>query len=242
MTPELQACVDAWRNEHDYNNAFHAELTQKVNAHELLKAHRDWTEAHQHGFGDRPFHWIWKLLVDEMPKAFSFLEIGVFKGQTVSLVALLAVESLKVARVYGVTTLQNTPDERCKYPAGDYLGWIKEIHAAFGMSLLLPELFVGKSSEASVVAMARKREPYQIVYVDGSHDYAAVIEDIRHYAPMVAKGGFLVMDDASNLLNIGSCWPGLEEVSQAVRDVLEPDPRFKHLLACGHLRVFQRIA
>jgi hypothetical protein len=239
LSSELQHYVDAWKNEDDYNVQFHSELTEKVNRDPMLKRHRDWVEQNQFGFGDRAFGWVWKMLVDQMPQEFSFLEIGVFKAQTLSLVALLAKNSGKKASVYGITTLENTRDVRCQYPAGDYRGWISQIHQHFEVTH--PVLFVGRSNNPTVVQQSNGFAPYDLCYVDAGHDSEDVKHDILQYAPMTKVGGFLAMDDASNLLNIGSCWPGLEQVSEAVRDHLENDDRFKHLFACGHLRIFQRI-
>jgi hypothetical protein len=240
LTPELQAFVDLWRNEDAYNNDFHARCTKMVDESKLLKEHRDWIEANQFGFGDRAFHCIWLALMAQMPPDFSFLEIGVFKGQVLSLVGLIAKTMEKKAHIYGVTTLTNTEDVRCRYPAGDYKGWINQIHEHFQVQK--PILIVGKSSNPTVVEQCTGFAPYDLVYVDGSHDYPDVVFDIKTYAPMTKAGGFLVMDDASiNRLNVGSCWSGLEDVAQAVKDHLDNDPRFKFLLACGHLNLFQRV-
>src|SRR4051812_14785187 len=74
-------------------------FTANVNALPYLKAHRDYIEKHQYGYGDRPYHWMWKVVVDALPKSFSMLEIGVFQGQTLSLAALIAKHSDKQAKI-----------------------------------------------------------------------------------------------------------------------------------------------
>jgi hypothetical protein len=239
LSPEFQPIVDDWKNEDLYNDLLHSRFTKYVNELTFLKEHRDWVEANQFGFGDRAFHYLWRILVHEMPKDFAMLEVGVFKGQTISLVALLAKVMEKNAIVFGITTLQPTPDERCKYPVGDYASWIKQIHDQF--KLPQPELIVGRSDEPRVISLARVHQ-YDMVYIDGGHDYKDVIADISNYADTVKVGGFLVMDDASiGRLNVGSCWSGLEAVALAVATTLDKDPRFKFLLAVGHINVFQRI-
>lgn len=242
MSPELQHYVDAWKNESAYNEAFHAELTAKVNGNLTLNAHRSWVEWHQHGFGDRPFHYIWKMLVDSVPDSFSFLEIGVFKGQVLSLVELLAKESNKQVLVCGVTTLSPTPDTICKYPDGDYFEWIREIYTAFGIVSKPPKLFIGKSDDEYLVSLVKPNQPFDAVYIDAGHDYSDVCADIHNYAPMVKPGGFLIMDDASiGRLNIGCLWPGFTDVAKAVSELLDKDERYKFLLACGHINLFQRV-
>ena len=54
---------------------------------EELKKHRQYFLQGQRGFGEDAFHVMWWMLFREMrPK--SFLEIGVYRGQTLSLAAL----------------------------------------------------------------------------------------------------------------------------------------------------------
>lgn len=238
FTPEFQHCVDDWRNTDDYNVGFHSELTLLVNKDPVLKAHRDFVESAQFGFGDRAFHWLYWLLVQQMPQDFTFLEVGVFKGQVLSLVALCAKQCAKNATVFGVTTLQPTCDVRCKYPAGDYASWIAEIHNKF--SVPQPLLIVGRSDDPKVIQAVQLRS-YDLVLIDAGHDYKDVVNDIGNYAGCVKVGGILLMDDSSiGRLNIGSLWPGLEDVAQAVKDTLDKDERFKFLMCCGHLNVFER--
>lgn len=237
-TSTLDDWSRCWENDNDYNSWFHATATILTNQDSLLKSHRDWVEARDYGFGDRAFHHIWKLLVDQMPSNFSFLEIGVFRGQVLSLIALLAMHTNRKAQIYGLTPLTNYRDRCCTYPVSEYEKDIETIHSQFN---LLPNynLIVGASQERRMIDEASRRK-YTIVYIDGGHDYETVVSDIVSYGALVEHRGYLVMDDSSNHLNIGNCWPGLEPVSRAVRNILEPDSTFKHLFACGHLRVFRR--
>jgi len=244
LTPELELYAKAWRNEDTYNNDFHAALGEAVNSlpeNAKLKEHRDWVEQNQWGFGDRPFHYVWKMLVEAMPQTFDFLEIGVFKGQVLSLIALLAKETGKTAKITGVTTLQNTPDERCKYPQGDYLNWIHGAYKQFGLDFSNTKLVVGRSNDQHVLSHIGAFD-YDCCYIDGNHDFSIVLQDLDNYSKRVRVGGFLVVDDASvGRLNVGNCWPGLDDVAAAVREYLDPHPSFKFLFACGHLNAFQKI-
>ena len=79
LSEDLQRESTGWLNTDDYNNALHAAFTRKVDDVPILKAHRTFVEKEQYGFGDRPFHYVWHMLVSQMPVEFSFLEIGVFK-------------------------------------------------------------------------------------------------------------------------------------------------------------------
>jgi len=43
---------------------------------------------------------------------------------------------------------------------------------------------------------------FHLLHIDGNHDYDAVAQDIELYVPLLADGGFLVLDDID--------WPGVE--------------------------------
>ena len=232
------------------NEASHTALwnsfLSNVQALPYLKKHRDYVEAGGFGYGDRPFHWMWKLLVSEMPSKFNFLEIGVFQGQTLSLVGLLAGRMAKNAKVVGITPLDRTGDQYATHPDLDYAARIKKIHLDHGLGR--PTIINGLSFDPRVKHLAQEEGPYDLVYIDGCHDYLVVVDDITSYAPMVRPGGFLVVDDAGNNLKlpkglIPHDWFGLEDVSQAVKNTLEEGAlreQFEHLFAVGHNRVFRR--
>jgi hypothetical protein len=50
-------------------------FTDMVNGDRQLKEYRDWIEANAFGFGERCFLYMWKLIVNEMPKEFTFCEV-----------------------------------------------------------------------------------------------------------------------------------------------------------------------
>ncbi len=217
---------------------------QRVQARPHLREHRDFVEAGGYGYGDRPFHWVWHALVGAMPSEFKFLEIGVFQGQTLSLIALDARKVNKRAVVYGITPLASDGDKYATHPTLDYVGRIAEIHKAF--KLPSPKLMRGASFDPRVQSLACLEGPYDIVYVDGCHDYEVVLDDLRSYAPLVAPGGYLVVDDAGNDLQlpqgmIPTDFFGLPDVTAATAEWRENfAPDFKHLFAVGHLQVFRR--
>ncbi len=104
---------------------------ENVNSDPVLKDHRDVVEHYGFGYGDRPLHWAWKLIVDAMPDQFSFCEIGVFQGQILSLVKLLANNSGKASKIVGITPLNTTGDRyQPKHAEVDYVVRIGQLHTA----------------------------------------------------------------------------------------------------------------
>ena len=83
---------------------------------------------------------------------------------------------------------------------------------------------------------------YDIIFIDGCHDYEVVCTDIKNYSEMIKLNGYLVLDDASSLLpNSHGIFLGHYDVGKAIIDVLEKDSRFVHLYAVGHNRVWKKI-
>lgn len=229
----------AYRNTPPYNFGLDQRFRAYVDNTPDLKAHRDFSEKHVYGFGERSFHWVWKLIADQMDPRGRFLEVGVYKGQIVSLMRQL----LPNAFIVGVTPLSSTSgpnDEFPKFPETDYMQHIKDLHDHFGLDMT-NAILEGHSQDAAVLQAARDLSPYDAVYIDGCHEYPCVIDDLVNYTPMVKPGGLFIVDDSSNFMQMwNGSFPGIIQVSQAVRDITEKDPELTHLLACMHLRVWRK--
>ena len=221
------------------------EFLKNTNTTPILKQHRDWVETNMWGYGERQFHYMWNLIVKELPQNFKALEIGVFKGQIVSLLSLLNREYEKHGIVFGITPLRPADDKFSKHPDIDYNLAIATIYKAFALDAKDFFIIEGLSNEDRVIELARRKGPFDVLYVDGNHNYDIVCEDIDTYVPLVESGGFIVMDDASNYLTIPDHmirmnWKGLMDVSNAVRDHLENRKDVTHLLAVGHNRIWRK--
>jgi len=196
------------------------------------------------GFGYLAFSWNWYLLVKSMPSQFSFLEIGVYKGRILALIQLLSILFNKSVNIYGVSPLDTTGDKYSKYDSTNYLDCIKESFSKFQLPFTNTKLIQGLSQEQSAIETVKQQEPYDIVFIDGCHDYDVVCLDIQNYSNMVKVGGYLVLDDASSLLPYacGGGFLGHDDVGRAVNTILIKDTRFIHLYAVGHNRVWKRIS
>jgi len=192
------------------------------------------------GFGELAFSWNWFLLVQSMPDSFDFLEIGVYKGRIISLVQMIANLLNKSVNIYAITPLNNTGDKFSEYDNLDYLKEIQRSYSLSNVSMDTTTLIKGFSQDHLVIDKAQKRM-YNIIFIDGSHDYANVILDIKNYTPFIKPGGYLVMDDASFFLeNAYGVFLGHCDVSLAIEDVLESNIEFEHVLAIGHNRVWKK--
>jgi len=216
-----------------------ADYTAKVNADPFLKSYRDWIEANAFGFGERCFLWMWKRIVDEMPEEFTFLEIGVFRGQILAIVEYLADKAEKDATRYGITPL-DTSDGHWE---SDYAADINRVHEEFKI-MKGYQILKGSSTDPAIIATAGKIRGVDVLYIDGGHAYDVVRSDIENYAPLVKPGGYLVIDDCNNRLDMpDGYFRGIESVSKAVDEVFPPFTKnddWEYIGSVVHNRILRR--
>lgn len=233
--------VAAYKDDEEVHRDIWIQFKNEVNATPFLKWHRDFIVKNRYGYGNRSLHYMWKMLVGQMPDGFNFLEIGVFKGQILNLVGVCATQAKKKCQCIGVTPLDSTDG----HPKSNYENDILNIQRQFSHNGTWG-IVQGLSTDTEVMYTTQTYGPYDLMYIDGGHTYEVVMSDLKTYPPMLKVGGFLVVDDASNYLKmpkglIRMDWFGIPSVSNAVRDVIEPDDSFKHLFAVGHNRVWKRV-
>jgi hypothetical protein len=253
-----------YENTSQGNDAVYAELTALTDSTPVLKKHRDWVEANRWGFGDRAFHALWHLLLEELSESgrpLSLLEIGVFKGQVCSLWLVLSRELGADVRVTGVSPLRGSgawasnlgrrvlqrlamlsarfekklPDI---YQNEDYAAAIRHICDTFACDPTRLQLVAGYSTDERVKRQVAGRR-FDLVYIDGGHEYETVKHDIAVYGKLVPGGGYLVLDDASLSLPGDSFWKGHPGPSQAADEI--PPSEFVNVLNVGHNRVFRKL-
>ena len=195
--------------------------------------------------GTRCVQYLFKLLVDEMPESFSLLEIGVYKGQILSLTQALATRTNKKAKILGVTPLVDKD-----FGGDDRLPDIQRLFKILNITMENTEIIDGLSQNVKVIERVKQDAPFDLMFIDGDHSYEGARSDMNTYVPMLKEGGFLVVNDTNNFRqfpaiydpthNRESLFTGLEPVSRATRDCLENNPSLKDLLAVMHTRLFQR--
>lgn len=265
MTPEpltLDRLVADYRNTAEHNDWLHTKLAEITWADPLLAAHRRHIEENQLGFGDPAFHSMWRLLVQAAAARFGqvrVLEIGVFKGQVISLWSLLARDHGFDLRVSALTPLAGQPMPRSRvlnkllhwfsprfreqvasgnfHPEADYETIMRALFARFSLDFDRIDIHRGYSTDP-VLLQRLADETYHIVYVDGDHTYEGARHDFSNFGPKVVPGGWLVADDAGADLPGTVFWKGFETVTRAVTEL--PRLGFSNVLNVGHNRVYQR--
>lgn len=108
---ELQLQVAGYENKAAHNDAVWKDFAQRTDSVDFLKAHRDWVEQNAWGFGDRAFHYMWYLMLKDdvlTRRSPSLLEIGVYKGQVISLWALIAQHVCRPVDITAISPLEGS--------------------------------------------------------------------------------------------------------------------------------------
>lgn len=238
---------DIWAIEHgieSYHSTAHEKFCNAVNQDIQLKEYRDFVENHVMGFGERSFLWLWKLLVDEMPEHFNFMEVGVFKGQILALIELLAARVDKMVTRYGITPLTSIGGVW----ESDYENDIKRMHAQFNIQQDY-KIIKHDSTTKEAINEAYSyllADPFEdsrlhLLYVDGGHEYKTALSDLENYSPLVRPGGFIIIDDACNDYPIPfGMFPGIVEVTEATNDFMKGKEHLYQLIfSIVHIKVFK---
>jgi cephalosporin hydroxylase len=102
----------------------------------------------------------------------------------------------------------------------------------------------GSSTHPKIIELARSKPEFDILYIDGGHAYDVVKSDIEHYAPLVKPGGYLVIDDCNNQLDMpDGYFRGIESVSKAVDEVFPPftqNDDWEYIGSVVHNRILRR--
>ena len=259
----LEEIVAGYQNTAKQNDLIHRQFTECTWANPMLAAHRRYVEENDLGFGDAAFHSLWLQLLAEAAVRFKrvrALEIGVFKGQVISLWAVIAKTLNLDVKISAITPLRGNPmpksriwnwlryrvDSRFRdeivngnfYENANYEDLIRNLFCRFSVDFEQVQIHRGLSSDEKILA-ATAHENYEIVYVDGDHTYDGALRDFTAFGSKVTAGGWLVADDAGCDLLGSSFWKGHESVTRAARKL--PELGFRNVLNVGHNRVYERI-
>lgn len=230
-----------------YNNLsldeIYNEFLNEYNNDPILTNHRSYIESNKLGFGEKPFHVIWRDLVSVLPAKFNFLEIGVYKGQVLSLVKLLSDNNNKIIDYVGVTPLNDSGDKFSNYESVNYEQVITGLFNHFNLEFDVNKNIInGLSTDENVKNKVRELGPFDLIYIDGGHDYDCVVSDINLMYDVSKIGSYIVFDDSSCYKDLGgNKFKGHIDVCDAIRDNLENNDKFIELICVGHNRVFKKI-
>jgi hypothetical protein len=204
-----------------------------------LNDHRDYFRKDFRGFGEDAFHAMWFKIFNEFsPK--KALEIGVYRGQVISLWGLLSKNFCLETDIHGISPFSPAGDHVSVYLKNiDYYEDVIKNCSVFNKKL--PTLHMGYSTDEKMIQLI-KSQSWDLIYIDGNHDYEIVKKDFEACSQSISVNGLIVLDDSalytdykpSSYSTAGH--PGPSTLAQEI-----DASRFKEILAVGHNRVFKRV-
>lgn len=206
---------------------------------EEIVNHRKYFASEGRGFGEDAFHAMWYYLFKNYLKKkrfISVLEIGVFRGQTLSLFSLLAKHFNIPAEVWGISPLAAVNDSVSQFPTD--IDYEKDININYAFLNLGKPNLLKASSLDKFSRNFIKTKYWDVIYIDGNHDLPFVISDYMNCADQLCYDGLLVIDDSSlyTTFEREGSFKGHVGPSQVVEHFARNE--FKHLLQVGHNNVF----
>lgn len=204
-----------------------------------LKEHRDYFSKEMRGFGEDAFHSMWYLLLKEF-KPKNILEIGVYRGQTLSLFSLLSEKFSFKTEIHGISPFTSAGDDVSDYLEG--LNYYNDVISNFTIfGLQSPILHRGFSTDKEMIKVIQTKQ-WDLIYIDGNHDYEVVKHDFDICSKQLKEGGLIVLDDASlytnykTQINSTAGHPGPSKLASEIDLNL-----FEEILSVGHNRVFKKL-
>lgn len=208
-------------------------------APQWLLEHRKYFNQNKRGFGEDAFHAMWYFLFNEY-RPQNILEIGVYRGQTLSLFMLLTKKMGYEASIHGISPFTSAGDNVSIYLEElDYYNEVIENFRYF--ELPLPHLHKGFSTDSPMEQLIRSGS-WDLIYIDGNHGYEVAKHDFNLCSQYLKKGGLIVLDDASRFTDFRPplyATAGHEGPSQVASEI-DAD-QFEEILSVGHNRVFKKI-
>lgn len=233
----IKKITEKYDNQNEVYNYFHHYFWNK-SPHWLIE-HREYFKTDFRGFGEDAFHAMWYFIFKEFSPQ-KALEIGIYRGQVISLWGLIS-EKLNVnSDIRGISPFS---------PAGDQVSvYLKNINYyddviknCSHFNKKLPQLYRGYSTDKEMIAKIES-EKWDLIYIDGNHDYEIVKKDFEICSNSLNKNGLIVLDDSSLYTEFKpksyatAGHPGPSRLAQEI-DL----SNFEEILAVGHNRVFKKI-
>ena len=191
-TPKFTEMVKLYKTRNDLYNAMNNYFL--TDAPDFLRTHRDYFKNNNRGFGEDAFHAMWLTLINEF-KPKNMLEIGIYRGQVITLWGLVSKFTEHISEIHGISPFSSVGDENSTYL--DNLDYLKDTllsHDYF--QLVEPKLLKALSTEPLAKAYIRSKS-WDLIYIDGSHDYEVALSDYEISIENLSEGGILIMDDSS---------------------------------------------
>lgn len=209
----------------------------RFHSSQLLWKHNWYFKQRSRGFGEPAFHAAWHQIFEDF-RPVKCLEIGVYRGQTISLWSLLSEKMGIDCDVYGITPLTAMGDSVSDYLEIDFAA---DIQLNFDKFKLRSAKIINQLSTTKDAVEFISTGNWNLVYIDGSHEYKDVLSDYLNSISGLAPNGLIVMDDSSLFLEPISGYNAFQGHPGPSRVCMEYAlGQLEHVLSVGHLNFFRK--
>ena len=204
-----------------------------------LREHRKYFTKERRGFGEDAFHAMWYFIFKEFRPA-KVLEIGVYRGQTISLFTLLSKHfNITSSNIHGISPFTPAGDEVSVYAAS--INYYDDVLLNFKyFNLPDANLHKGFSTDDAMKEIISNIQ-WDLIYIDGNHDYEVAKQDFELSAHHLKKGGLIILDDASFNTDFKPPVYATSGHAGPSKVAAEIDAaQFEEILSVGHNRVFKK--
>lgn len=207
-------------------------------APEILVSHRNYFKKEMRGYGEDALHSMWlKLFNEYRPK--NALEIGVYRGQIVTLWGILNKITKINCEIHGLSPFSAAGDGVSDYLKDlDYMNDVLNSAKYFDVSDIKLKKCLSTDTEGEEYIRSKE---WDLIYIDGNHDYEVALSDYRICKDNLAPGGILVMDDSSLYTDFKPpkfSFAGHPGPSKVVKELAMKEMKF--LAGVGHNNIFQK--
>ena len=204
-----------------------------------LIRHRIFFSKDSRGFGEDAFHSMWYLFFSEF-KPKNCLEIGVYRGQMITLWSLISKLLNLSTNISALAPFEPASDKDSKYLENiNYFEDTKKNHELFYLDQ--PE-YCREFSTSEKAKKFIESKKWDLIFIDGNHDYEVVKSDFELSMKNLSNDGFIVMDDSSLYFDFQQKkyggFTGHPGPSKVAKDIAMKKMRF--FGAVGHNNIFSK--
>lgn len=139
---------------------------------------------------------VYDLAVDRFADGDIFVEVGSFKGRSASVMAVNIINSKKDIKFYCVDTWQGSIEHQKGQDFEDIDVVDGTLLDVFKYNIRSVKNYINIIQKESVEAVKEfQDQSLSFVFIDASHDYENVKQDINSWYPKIKKGGILAGHD-----------------------------------------------
>ena len=140
---------------------------------------------------------MYDLAIENIPENGKFLEIGCFLGKSTNYLCTNLINAGREdVTVYGLDTFRGSTEHK-------FLDKITKDGSFYETTKQNLQYFIGRNQCHLIESRSDNQETidrfedktFDVIMVDGAHEYDAVLEDIQNWWPKVKDGGIMLLDD-----------------------------------------------